>query len=102
MTINIGTRARAREREKVSLVNLTTLPIGKEELRTAFAVSENILWWRALLQTLEVRRQECSDAAAASVRANNTLATAGYAYAACVLGEVILDLEKLRKQSVSE
>ena len=88
--------------KEVCLVNLTTLPIGPAELKTAFAVSENILWYRALMQTLEVRRQECSDAAGAAVRENNSLKTAGFSYAAVVLGEVIVDLQKLRQKSVSE
>src|SRR6516164_1166425 len=88
--------------KKVSLVNLTTLPIGDAELRTAFTVSESVLWWRALMQTLEVRRQECVDAAGAAVRENKDLKAAGFVYAAVVLGDVIADLQRLRKWSVSE
>jgi len=93
---------RANANDKVLLVNLTTLPIGEGELRTAFAVSESILWWRALMQTLEVRRQECVDAAGAAGFKDNTLQMAKKVGAAEVLGEVISDLQKLRKRSVNE
>jgi len=84
------------------LVNLTTLPIGDAELRTAFAVSENQLWYRALMQTLEVRRQESVDAAAAATIANNPMRMAAAIGAAEILGNVIVDLQKLRRKSVSE
>ena len=91
-----------RPEKEVCLVNLTTLPIGPAELKTAFAVSENVLWWRALMQTLETRRQEAVDAAAAATRGNNPTTVAAQVGAAHVLGEVIVDLEKLRKKSVGQ
>ena len=91
-----------RPEKEVVLVNLTTLPIGPAELKTAFAVSENQLWWRAINQTLEVRRQECLDEAASAVNKNNPLMVAGMTMASKVLADTILDLQRLRKQSVSE
>lgn len=98
-----GEAKEAKSEDKVLLVNLTTLPIGPAELRTAFAVSESILWWRALMQTLEVRRQECVDAAAAAAGTRDlTLLMAKKVGAAEALGDVILDLQKLRRKSVSE
>jgi hypothetical protein len=88
--------------KEVVLVNLTSLPIGPEELKTAFAVSENILWWRALMQTLETRRQDAVDAAAAAAVVNNPIRMAGAVGAAQILGEIISDLHSLRKKSVNE
>ena len=88
-----------RPQKQVVFVNLTTLPIGPAELKTAFAVSESILWWRALMQTLEVRRQEAADAAGA---AQSELRMAVEVGKQQVLGEVIADLQKLRKMSVNE
>ena len=88
--------------KEVVLVNLTSVPIGPAELKTAFAVSENILWYRALMQTLETRRQECCDNAAAATIPNNPLRMAAMVGAADVLGQVIVDLQRLRKKSVSE
>ena len=85
--------------KEVMVVNLTTVPIGKEELRVAFAVSESILWWKALMMTLETRRQESVDAASAAAVANNELRMAAAVGAAQMLGEVIADLQKLRKES---
>jgi hypothetical protein len=87
--------------KEVMVVNLTTLPTTDADMKKAFAVSENILWWRALMQTLEVRRQEQVDAGAAAVQANNPLLASGCVYAADVLAEVIKDLQNLRKRSVS-
>lgn len=85
--------------KEVVFVNLTTLPIGPAELKTAFAVSENVLWWRALLQTLAVRQQEAMEAAAT---APTEIAMAREVGKAQVLSDVIADLQKLRKMSVSE
>ena len=84
------------------MVNLTTAPIDEEGLRQAFAVSENILWWRGIMQTLETRRQECVDNAGAAAFYNNELQMAKKIGGAEILGEVIADLQKLRKKSVSE
>jgi hypothetical protein len=97
-----GWQVENAEDKKVLLVNLTTLPIGPAELKTAFAVSENVLWWRALMQTLEVRRQECVDAAAAATKGNNPITVAAKVGGAEILSEVIVDLQRLRKKSVSE
>jgi hypothetical protein len=94
-------RANAADKE-VMLVNLTTLPATKQDMVKAFAVSENILWWRALMQTLEIRRQEQVDAGAAAVRANNPLLASGCVYAADIIGDVIKDLTTLRQKSVTE
>ena len=82
--------------KEVMVVNLTTVPIGKEELRVAFAVSENILWWRAIMHTLETRRQEAADAAGAAATELRMAMEVGKQQ---VLGEVIADLQKLRKES---
>jgi hypothetical protein len=54
------------------------------------------------MQTLEVRKQEQVDLAAAAKDMNNPLKLAGCVGAAQVLSEVIGDLQKLRKASVSE
>ena len=88
--------------KEIRWVNLATLPIGKEELKTAFAVSENQLWYRAILQTLETRRLDCLDSAASATVQNNPMRIAAMTGAAYILGEVISDLQNLRKQSVSE
>ena len=88
-----------RPEKEVVLVNLTTLPIGPAELKTAFAVSESMLWWRALIQTLEVRRQEAADASGAATTELRMAMEVGKQQ---VLGEVIADLRKLREKSVNE
>lgn len=96
-----GAKVNAAGKE-VMLVNLTTLPTTDADMKKAFAVSENILWWRALMQTLEVRRQEQVDIGASAVSENKPLLPAAAVYAADVIGQVIKDLQKLRERSVSE
>lgn len=54
------------------------------------------------MQTLEIRRQEAADAAAAAAAQNNPLRMAAAVGANQILGDVIADLIKLRKKSVSE
>ena len=83
------------------LVNLTTLPTTKQDMVKAFAVSESMLWWRALMQNLAVKQQEQLEAADAAIHANNPLLVAGHVKAAKILNETILDLQKLREKSVS-
>jgi len=91
-----------RYEPEVMVVNLTTLPIGQKEIRQAFAVSENVIWWRAIMQTLETRRQEQVEMAGAAKDQNNPYRMAGHVEAAVVLGQLIADLQKNRKMSVSE
>lgn len=54
------------------------------------------------MQTLETRRQDAVDAAAAAAVVNNPIRMAGAVGAAQILGEIISDLHSLRKKSVNE
>lgn len=91
-----------KPQKEVVFVNLTTLPIGPAELKTAFAVSENMLWFRAIIQTLAVRQQEFVDAAGSEGSKDNPVAMAFHLGKAQGMNEVIADLQRLRKLSVSE
>jgi hypothetical protein len=70
--------------------------LSEDQMTSALRVSENTMWWRALIQRIEAFRDEATQQAAASAGGNNPLAMAANCGAHTALTALLDDLETRR------
>jgi hypothetical protein len=70
--------------------------LSEEQMSSALRVSEQTMWWRALVQLIETSRNEFAASAPQQAGANNALALARDAGAYEALSGLLIDLEERR------
>lgn len=73
-------------------------PLSEVELATAFNVSENTPWYRAMKQVIFESIDATQDSATGACQENNALAAASCVGAVYILKLLILEMEKVRKE----
>jgi hypothetical protein len=87
--------------DNVRIVYLKTDPLTEEQMNQAFTVSEQTLWWRALMQILEESRHFHAQRAASFAAGNNAMAAAHDSGIYEFISELMDQLEKRRSKSES-
>ena len=71
-------------------------PLTDEQMKIAFHVGDSVLWWRALVQLINVYRMEYAASAAQNATMNNPLAMANDVGSFEALSGLLNDLEERR------
>lgn len=82
---------------EVRVIVMKGEPLTDAQITQAFQVSEQTLWWRALMQLLEKYRHEHAASAADFVGKNNALAAARDCGAYEILSGLMVDLQERNK-----
>ena len=81
---------------KVKVIVQKDGELSDKQITDALRVSEQTLWWRAVVQVIEKYRVDATSQAAASAGANNPMAMAANCGAHTALTAILSDLEDRR------
>jgi hypothetical protein len=84
------------DQPKVKVIVLKDGELNDKQITESFRVSEQTMWWRALIQLIEKYRVDATSQASMSAGANNALAMAANCGAHTALTAILSDLEDRR------